>query len=111
MSVVERSFTLIQNAFTVLISYFCSGFPGYLNLLLHLICPGSIKTCLRTVSEYITIKTGTITSRKREGNHRYVQLSKHSYSGTCLKRSPLGQISVAASERWLQYAKHRGCGL
>ena len=33
------------------------------------------------------------------------------YGGTCLKRSPLGQISVAALERWLQYAKHRGCGL
>ena len=27
------------------------------------------------------------------------------------KRSSLGQISVAALERWLQYAKHRGCGL
>ena len=29
-------------------------------------------------------------------------------SGTCLKRSPLGQISVAALERWLQYANIGG---
>ena len=44
-------------------------------------------------------------------DYNICQITTMSYSGTCLKRSPLGQISVAALERWLQYAKHRGCGL